>query len=468
MPYNINYSDPSNADTILVPDMPPGINTVDTSLSLVGRGYPNYGQKIAENFVHLLENFASPIPPSNPIEGQLWYDTSDSNNKVLRIMDGTASSTRWPSANGIYQQPIDPKVSSTQGLKIGDIWVDTENYQLNIFKGDGNWEPVGYTSTGTNGQTGPLPEVIVDNSRITEHDVIKNYVSGNIVSIVASETFIPLSPIPGFTVLKPGINLSTSIDNNTPAPILNGTALSAKNLVDTSGLTIPANNVLRKDDQSPTGQAITGKVKFIIPTELTTLTAQGNFGVIIANTSTVSNSDYLQLYKGDNDAILLNNVTNGKIVFKTKSNNLSTVMELDNSNITLYSDTTITKPLTISNTSTTSLVVGGGTSIGGNLLVAGTLTVLGGITGSIAPTGASSFAVPNQITPTGTIMAFGSNTSIPNGWLLCDGSEYPVASYQELFAVIGFNYGGSGIKFKLPNYVTVSASGHNIYHIIKV
>ena len=102
MPYTLNFSDPTKQTTITVPDMPPGINSVDTSLNLVGRAYPNYGQKFAENFLHLLENFASPLPPTNPIEGQLWFDTSDPAHKVLRIMDGTASAVRWPSANGIY------------------------------------------------------------------------------------------------------------------------------------------------------------------------------------------------------------------------------------------------------------------------------------------------------------------------------------------------------------------------------
>jgi hypothetical protein len=93
MAYTLRFSDISKPQTVTVPDMPPGINTIDTSLNLVGKNYPNYGEKIAENFLHLLENFSGPLPPENPIEGQLWYDTSDPTNKVLRIMDGTTTST---------------------------------------------------------------------------------------------------------------------------------------------------------------------------------------------------------------------------------------------------------------------------------------------------------------------------------------------------------------------------------------
>lgn len=42
--------------------------------------------------------------------------------------------------------------------------------------------------------------------------------------------------------------------------------------------------------------------------------------------------------------------------------------------------------------------------------------------------------------PTGAILPFSSDT-IPNGWLLCDGSSFSATSYPELFDVIGVTYG---------------------------
>ena len=142
--YTLHFSDPTKQETITVPAMPPGLNTVDTSLNLVGRGYPNYGLKFAENFLHLLENFSSPLPPENPIEGQLWFDTSDSGRKVLRIMDGTATAVKWPSATGIYQQSTDPNDQYT--AKNGDIWVDTGENSLKLWDGL-NWQLVGPSSS---------------------------------------------------------------------------------------------------------------------------------------------------------------------------------------------------------------------------------------------------------------------------------------------------------------------------------
>ena len=59
MSYTIYYSDPTRlSDPITVVDNTK--NTQDTSLTLIGKNYPGFGQAIAENFVHLLENFASP------------------------------------------------------------------------------------------------------------------------------------------------------------------------------------------------------------------------------------------------------------------------------------------------------------------------------------------------------------------------------------------------------------------------
>jgi microcystin-dependent protein len=38
------------------------------------------------------------------------------------------------------------------------------------------------------------------------------------------------------------------------------------------------------------------------------------------------------------------------------------------------------------------------------------------------------------------------------GWMLCDGRTLPTVSYPELFAVLGYLYGGSGDQFCIPDY----------------
>jgi len=68
-------------DQLLV--LPPHPEKAHTSLTLFGQGALRYGQMIDDNFVHLLENFASDgLEPVLPTIGQLWFDASVSTLKV--------------------------------------------------------------------------------------------------------------------------------------------------------------------------------------------------------------------------------------------------------------------------------------------------------------------------------------------------------------------------------------------------
>jgi len=61
-----------------------------------------------------------------------------------------------------------------------------------------------------------------------------------------------------------------------------------------------------------------------------------------------------------------------------------------------------------------------------------------------------SITLPASI-PTGTILMYGSFTSIPTGYLLCDGNSYARATYPDLFAVIGTSFGAvDGTHFDVP------------------
>lgn len=67
--------------------------------------------------------------------------------------------------------------------------------------------------------------------------------------------------------------------------------------------------------------------------------------------------------------------------------------------------------------------------------------------------------------PAGMINAF-ANTSTPTGYLLCNGWEYNKNSYPELFAAIGYTYGGSGDTFKVPNLSGKTIIGVNGSHTL--
>jgi hypothetical protein len=101
-----------------------------TSVTFVGKDYDGWGQYYNQNLVTLLTNSANPNfdPPSNPIGGQLWYDTT---YKKLRIFD--ASSGTFISAGGATIGTTQPA-----GLNAGDFWYNsnTTTQTLNFYNGN--------------------------------------------------------------------------------------------------------------------------------------------------------------------------------------------------------------------------------------------------------------------------------------------------------------------------------------------
>jgi hypothetical protein len=90
MAYTIVKSD----GTVLTTIADGTINTTSTSLGLPGRNYAGYGQTLDTNFVHMMENFADTTPPSNPLRGQLWFDTN-ANTLYVCPADGTSNANLW-------------------------------------------------------------------------------------------------------------------------------------------------------------------------------------------------------------------------------------------------------------------------------------------------------------------------------------------------------------------------------------
>ncbi len=64
------------------------------------------------------------------------------------------------------------------------------------------------------------------------------------------------------------------------------------------------------------------------------------------------------------------------------------------------------------------------------------------ITGKLAST--------NGGTPAGVISQYAGSTA-PSGYLLCEGQSVSTVTYADLFAAIGYSYGGSGSSFIIPN-----------------
>ena len=240
MPYIVNFTDNENKSPITVFD---NTSSTDTSLVFPGRNVTGYGQIIAENFLSLLENFASTSQPVNPVEGQLWYD-STGGSQTLKIWDNTA----WKAASGIQKGVSQPDVEVS---KVGELWVDTTNQQLRIFTGT-RWILVGPTESSVGGlRYGPVIEKISDSDN-ADRFILVFYIADIPVIVISKDSFTPKTLIPGFDEVKSGINISApdnaEISNFVGGflPLLNGTAKNAQALL-VGGVEKAAGTFLRSD-----------------------------------------------------------------------------------------------------------------------------------------------------------------------------------------------------------------------------
>ena len=114
MSYTINKTD--GTKLIVLRDGTVDITTTD--LALFGKGYAGFGERLNENFVKILENFANTTAPAKKIKGQLWYDTL---KNQIKVWNGSA-----------FKNVGSSSVDSTKptGANAGDMWFDSGNGQL--------------------------------------------------------------------------------------------------------------------------------------------------------------------------------------------------------------------------------------------------------------------------------------------------------------------------------------------------
>jgi microcystin-dependent protein len=238
MPYIVNFTDRENKTPITVYD---NTSNADTSLDFPGRNVTGYGQIIAENFLALLENFASGSAPTNPVEGQLWYNSLEG---ILQIWDNT----QWKAASNIQKSTSEPSVESA---RVGELWVDTTNQQLYVFSGS-SWILVGPNfSTGL--QSGPVVESIIDSDNF-DRVIVTFFVEDKPIIIISKDSFTPKNSINGFSAIKTGINItSLDVGDGGFLPKFYGTAVAADAL-NVGGTAVAAAKFLRSDTTNTTEQ----------------------------------------------------------------------------------------------------------------------------------------------------------------------------------------------------------------------
>ena len=172
MSYQLNKTD----GTLLTALIDGQIDTSSTNLTLVGKNYTGYGEAFNENFIKLLENFSNAAAPSNPLTGQVWWDTSSSR---LKVYDGTV----WKASGGPFVQSDRPTMVA------GDLWINTLTNQVYAFDGT-DTILIGPQYSVTQKKSGFEITQILDNQG-RARTVANLYVSGNLTAVVSDLEFTP-------------------------------------------------------------------------------------------------------------------------------------------------------------------------------------------------------------------------------------------------------------------------------------
>ena len=264
-----------------------GVVNTQTDLSFVGKGYAGYGELIAENFLHLLENFANTTAPAKPVTGQLWWDSSAGR---LKVWNGTAFTSPGTAP---YQSDAPPNMIA------GDTWIDSDTGQYYFYNGAQSILVGPPSTTGT--QSGFVYESILD-SNDNLQNVTLVYNDGVIVYIISDVEFIPKVSISGFAVIKKGLTLSTAITGNRFA----GTAT----------------------DSDALGGALAST--FLKSTENDT--TSGTLGIVNDTGLTIGIDSDLSITVDSTGAIISNVISDTDITFKVNDGGVTTtVMTLDGS-----------------------------------------------------------------------------------------------------------------------------------------
>jgi len=225
MSYKLNKTD----GTLLVDLIDGSIDTATTSLTLVGRNYSGFGEFLNENYIKLLESFSNSTSPLNPIQGQVWWDTSDARLKVY-------NGTQFKAVGGPFVQ------SSQPTMVAGDLWINNNTDQMYFFDGADNPVLAGPLYSSIQGKSGfeIVSRLDVQSRTRTCADL---YIGGTLMAIMSNITFTPGTAIPGFTGdVKKGINV---IDTNSATGFtLQGVADKALNLIKADGTSVSADSFL--------------------------------------------------------------------------------------------------------------------------------------------------------------------------------------------------------------------------------
>jgi hypothetical protein len=146
------------------------INTTATDLALVGRAVTNYGDYQNENYVYLLENFANGTAPTQPVLGQLWYDSS---TDIISAYSTANVFVALASQNYVELQKVSPAFSGTPTAPTAAVTTNSTQLATTAFVQNNkvspafSGTPVAPTATAGTGTTQLATTAFVQGEKIS-------------------------------------------------------------------------------------------------------------------------------------------------------------------------------------------------------------------------------------------------------------------------------------------------------------
>jgi hypothetical protein len=178
-------------------------DTSTTNLTLVGKNATSYGEALNENFVKIMESFSSTTAPSVPLQGQMWWDST---NKQMSVYQGTT----WK----VFSHAVPSASAPTSAPTAGDLWWDTVNGQLRGYTGSvwsliGPQTPIGAATTDFQGNA-------ATDTLSASHTVGNVIVNNKLAAIFSTDAtaFTPAFTYPtsGITKVNPGLNFTSTAE----------------------------------------------------------------------------------------------------------------------------------------------------------------------------------------------------------------------------------------------------------------
>jgi hypothetical protein len=323
-------------------------NSVDnsSSITLIGKNFVGYGERQNQNFYYLLENFAKSTPPSNPIRGQLWYDTAVSSLKVY---------------NGSSFLLVSGESAITNGSSNVRVAANS-NVTVSIA---GNANVVTVSSSGLSTSGNVTAAFFVGNgSQLTGLSAGSIISNGNSNVVVAANSNVTVNAVGGerLRLTSTGANIT-------------GTLTSTGNLSINSNFTVNASN----GNTSVAGiLGVTGATTLSSTLNVVGNANVGNLGtataIITTGNITTINSGLLQ--NGNSNVTI---AANGNVTINAVG---SERLRLTTTGANITGTFNATGNANVGNLGTAGLITATGNVSGGNLTTSGVVSATGNITTS--------------------------------------------------------------------------------------